>query len=283
MLEIVLDHTARTLPVYACAALGGIVAERSGVVHLGLEGIVLSSALAASMAALATGSFVVAALAALGTGAALGALHGYASTRGRVDDVVSGLALNLAAFAATRAILRGTYGSSSNSPSFVGGPASDWIWPAVVVLFTLATGALLQRTRFGVALRAAGSAPDAARSAGLDVATLRIVAVALGSALTGLAGLSLAYDQHQFQAGMSGGRGFVALVIGIVSGRRPGWALLASLVFALLEALDAALQGNVPVPSELLSALPYLATLVALAAFGARRHAANKSLPSRNV
>ena len=93
MLEILLDHTLRTLPVYACAAMGGILAERSGVVHLGLEGIVLSSALAASMAALATGSFVVAGVAALGTGLLLGALHGYASTRGRVDDVVSGLAL----------------------------------------------------------------------------------------------------------------------------------------------------------------------------------------------
>lgn len=271
MLEILFDHTVRTLPVYACAAVGGILAERSGVVHLGLEGIVLSSALAASMTALATGSFVLAGLAALATGAALGALHGFLSTRGRVDDVVSGLALNLAAFAATRAILRGTYGSSSNSPSFAGGPPGLWFWPGLVALITVAALWLLQRTRFGVALRAAGTAPEAARSAGLDVANLRIVAVALGSAATGLAGLALAYDQHQFQAGMSGGRGFVALVIGIVSGRRPLIALACSLAFALLEALDAALQGSVPVPSELLSALPYLATLVALAAAGARR------------
>ena len=271
MLEILLDHTLRTLPVYACAAMGGILAERSGVVHLGLEGIVLSSALAASMAALATGSFVLAGVAALGTGLLLGTLHGYASTRGRVDDVVSGLALNLAAFAATRAVLRGTYGSSSNSPSFEGGPPALVLWPALVLLVTAATWWILQRTRFGIALRAAGSAPEAARSAGLDVAKMRIVAVALGSGLTGLAGLALAYDQHQFQAGMSGGRGFVALVIGIVSRRRPTIALGSSVAFALLEALDAALQGNVPVPSELLSALPYLATLVALAVAGRRR------------
>ena len=105
------------------------------------------------------------------------------------------------------------------------------------------------------------------------MANVRVLAVAIGSALTGLAGLALAYDQHQFQAGMSGGRGFVALVIGIVSRRRPLVALGASLVFAILEGLDTALQGNVPIPSELLSALPYLATLVALAVAGARRPA----------
>ncbi len=269
MLEILLDHTLRTLPVYACAAMGGILAERSGVVHLGLEGIVLASALAASMTAIATGSFVLAGCAALALGGALGALHGLLSTRGRVDDVVSGLALNLAAFAATRATLRGSYGSSSNSPSFAGGPPGVWFWPLLVLVVTGASVLLLQRTRFGVALRAAGSAPAAARSAGLDVANVRVLAVALGSALTGLSGLALAYDQHQFQAGMSGGRGFVALVIGIVSRRRPVFALGASVLFALLEAIDAALQGNVPVPSELLSALPYLATLVALAVAGA--------------
>lgn len=273
MLEILFDHTLRTMPVYACAAMGGILAERSGVVHLGLEGIVLSSALAASMTAIATGSFVLAAGAALLTGGVLGALHGLLATRGRVDDVVSGLALNLAAFAATRATLRGTYGSSSNSPSFVGGPPGMWFWPLLVVVVSFGTLGLLQRTRFGVALRAAGSAPEAARSAGLDVANVRVLAVAIGSALTGLAGLALAYDQHQFQAGMSGGRGFVALVIGIVSRRRPLVALGASLIFAILEGLDTALQGNVPIPSELLSALPYLATLVALAVAGARRPA----------
>lgn len=271
MLEILVDHTLRTLPVYACAAMGGILAERSGVVHLGLEGVVLSSALAASMVAIATGSFVLAAAAALVTGGVLGALHGLLATRGRVDDVVSGLALNLAAFAATRATLRGAYGSSSNSPSFAGGSPGVWFWPLLVAGVSLGTLGLLDRTRFGVALRAAGTAPEAARSAGLDVATLRVLAVAIGSALTGLAGLALAYDQHQFQAGMSGGRGFVALVIGIVSRRRPLVALGASLIFAVLEGLDTALQGNVPIPSELLSALPYLATLVALAVAGARR------------
>lgn len=271
LLETVLEHTARTLPVYGCAALGGIVAERSGVIHLGLEAIVLTSALAASMTALATGSFVLALLAALLVGALLGALHGGLSTIGRVDDVVSGLALNMAALAGTRVILRRVYGSSSNSPTFTGDDPSAWVWALGLGVLTLGVHGMLVRTRFGLALRAAGSAPHAARSAGIDVARVRIVAVALGSALAGLSGLALAFDQHQFQSGMSGGRGFVALVIGIVSRRRPGAALLASITFALLEALDASLQGRTPVPSELLSAMPYLATLLALAVFGWRR------------
>jgi simple sugar transport system permease protein len=268
-------ETVRMTVPYACAALGGIWSEKSGVVNIALEGMLLASALGAVVVQVATGSAV---------GAGIGAVHASFVRRG-VDAIVSGIAVNLVAMGGTRFLLRALYGSSSNSPTVAGFPSllAGTTSPVALVLDTvlapltlLALFALvvtmftMTSTRLGIQLRAAGEDAPAARSLGLDVPRLRLLAVSIGGGIAGIGGAALAFDQHQFQSGMSGGRGFIALAAVIISGWRSGRAVLACAAFALLDATQIVLQGQSRASHDLVTALPYVATLVSLAVIGRR-------------
>jgi simple sugar transport system permease protein len=133
------------------------------------------------------------------------------------------------------------------------------------------TAGVFAKTRFGIRARAAGENAEAASSLGLDVARLRLAAVTIGGAIAGIGGAALAFDQHQFQSGMSGGRGFIALAAVIVSGRRPGRAVLACTAFALLDASQIIFQGKSRASHDLVTALPYIATLLSLTVLGRRQ------------
>lgn len=279
VLDVVLSgtmfaQTVRMTVPYACAALGGVLSERSGVVNIALEGILLSSALAAAAMDVATGSAFAGIAAGVLTGAVIGFVHATLSVRARIDAIVSGIVINLVAAGGTRVMLRALYGSSSNSPSVPGLRflADQGLLVRTLldpfVLGTVAAVALaswmLRRTRFGLRLRACGEDPAAAQAVGVHVVGTRTAAVTLGAAICGLGGTSLAYSLHQFQAGMSGGRGFIALAAVIVSGWHPRRALLACFAFAVLDALQIVLQNQTTVPSQIFSILPYVATLVVL-------------------
>ncbi|MBN9168235.1 MAG: ABC transporter permease [Myxococcales bacterium] len=284
-----LAQTVRMTIPYACASLGGVVSERSGVVNIALEGILLSSALAAVAVQGATGSASAGVLAGVGSGALVGLVHAALVVRGRIDAIVSGLAINLVAAGGTRFALRALYGSSSNSPSVRGVRYGD-DWGLVLrtlldpfLLLTLAAAVLLAwslaRTRFGLRLRACGEDPSAAQAVGVDVALTRTLAVTIGGAICGLGGTALAFELHQFQAGMTGGRGFIALAAVIVAGWRPWPALGACLAFATLDALQIVLQNQTRVPPQILALLPFVATLVALAVVS-RRTTGNARAPA---
>ncbi len=272
-------QTLRMAIPYACAALAGVTSERSGVVNIALEGMLLAGGLGGIVAHVATGSAVAGVLAGAAVGAALGLVHGVVVVVGRVNAIVSGLALNLVAAGGTRFILRALYDSSSNSPTVPGfriaslsGASGGLLlvrtlvdpFLLITLVLTLTLAFVLTRTRFGLRLRACGEDPVAAASVGVAVARVRVVAVTVGGALAGLGGVALAYDQHQFQAGMSGGRGFIALAAVILAGWRPGYAVAACAAFAALDALQIVLQDQPWVPGSLVQMLPYLATLVAL-------------------
>jgi simple sugar transport system permease protein len=281
-----LAQTLRMAVPYACAGLGGVWSERSGVVNIALEGILLAGGLGGVVAHVATGSAWAGVAAGALTGAALGAVHALIVVRGRVDAIVSGIAINLAAAGGTRFVLRTLYESSSNSPpvegfraaSLGGASGAALLARTLVDPLTLATAALvagtawtMMRTRFGLRVRACGEDPTAAASVGVDVPRVRLTAVSLGGAICGLGGVALAYDQHQFQSGMSGGRGFIALAAVILSGWRPGRAALACLAFAALDAVQIVVQDQVRGTGYLAQMLPYVATLVALWAVARRR------------
>lgn len=272
---------------YVCAALGGVWSERSGVVNIALEGILLVGALGGVVGHVATGSAWAGVAAGVLGGTLVGLLHGALVVRGRVDAIVSGIAINLAAVGASRYVLRALYDSSSNSPPVEGfrGIASGSSGAALLARtcadpLALATAVLvvftawaLTRTRFGLRVRASGEDPVSSASAGVDVNRVRLGAVTLGGAICGLGGVALAYDQHQFQSGMSGGRGFIALAAVILAGWRPGRAAAACLGFAALDALQIVFQDRVKTGSVgyLVEMLPYVATIVALWLIARRR------------
>jgi simple sugar transport system permease protein len=134
----------------------------------------------------------------------------------------------------------------------------------LAVLAVAVTPWVLFRTRFGLRVRAAGENPVAAASVGIPVVRVRLIALCVSGAVGALGGIHLAFDQHRFESGMSGGRGFIALAAVILAGWRPVRAALACLVFAALEATQILLQGQRKLPPEILQMLPYLATLVVL-------------------
>ncbi|WP_437500629.1 ABC transporter permease subunit [Sorangium sp. So ce1099] len=286
---VMLAETLRITAPYACAALGGVWAERSGVVQIGLEGVLLASAFAAVAVAHATGAAAAGLAAAIAAGAALSLGHALLVERAGVHAVISGIALNLLAYAGTRLLLRGLYDSATSSPAvdgFRAGPTGNsgaallarvLLDPVALAaaLAVAATPLALARTRFGLRVRAAGEAPVAAAAAGVPVTRVRCAALAISGALCALGGAHLAFDQHRFDAGMSNGRGFIALAAVVVSGLRAGRAALACLLFGALEALQIALQSAARGASragDLVQLLPYVATLVALG-LAARRGA----------
>ncbi|MEZ4293530.1 MAG: ABC transporter permease [Polyangiaceae bacterium] len=286
-------ETLRISAPYVCAAVGGIWAERSGIIQIGLEGVLLTSAFASVAAAHATGSAAVGLATGVMAGALLSLGHALLVERAKVHAIVSGIALNLLAFAATRLALRGLYDSASNSPGIEGfrfGPVgaggvallgrvlADPVTIAAIAV-TAATPWLFRRTRFGLRVRAAGENPDALGAVGLSVTKIRCLALLVSGAACGLGGVHLAFDQHRFESGMSNGRGFIALAAVVVSGWRAGWAAVACLAFGVLEALQIVLQDELRSSraGDLVQLLPYVATLVVLG-FAAGRSRAPRGL-----
>lgn len=265
-----LAQTLRSSLPYVGAALGGTLSERSGVVNIALEGTLLSSALSAVAVAHATQSGWAGIVAGAACGLVIGFVHAALVEWGRVHAIISGVAINFVAAGGTRVVLRTLYASSSNSPAIHVSAVEAYALAFSILLSLAGTIALLGRTRFGLRLRAAGEAPGAAVQAGISVSWVRAGAVAIGGAICGLGGAALAFDQQQFQSGMSGGRGFIALVAVIVAGWRPGRAAVACIVFAFLDALQIVLQARAAALHDVLQMLPFVSTMIVLAFFGRR-------------
>ncbi|MEI8256027.1 MAG: ABC transporter permease [Deltaproteobacteria bacterium] len=276
MLVFVAQTVTASVPI-VLAAMGGTLSERAGVATLALEGYLLGGAFGAAVAALAWQSTAAALLAAALVGAALGALFAIATVRLRANAIVAGVAINLLAAAGTRVALKVLYDSASNSPPLLNRAARSgalarvafldavtqpvaWLAPLCV----LAVYFTLNRTVFGLRVRAAGENPEACRAQGVSVDRVRFTALVLGGAIAALGGAHLTLLQHEFVAFMSGGRGFLGLAAVILGGWRPGRAALAAVAIGMLTALEATLAGRVPFPSAVLQALPFVATLIAV-------------------
>lgn len=288
-----LAETLRIAAPYACAAAAGVWAERAGVIHIGLEGVLLASGFAGVAVAHASGSAALGLVGGVAVGAAVSLLHGTLTERARVHAVIAGIALNLFAMAGTRLGLRALYDSSSNSPSIEGfrfGPTGAAGWALLARVFAdpvtllaivaiAATPWVLSRTRLGLRTRACGENPVAAAAAGIEVTRVRLTALAISGAVCALGGVHLAFDQHRFESGMSNGRGFMALSAVVVSGWRAERAVLACVVFGALEALQIVLQDQASrsAGADLIQLLPYVVTLLVLG-FAAGRAAAPQGL-----
>ncbi|MBV8643383.1 MAG: ABC transporter permease [Candidatus Eremiobacteraeota bacterium] len=263
------------------AALGGVLSERSGVVNIGLEGILIAGAFTSVAVSGATGSPLLGALAGIIAGMLLAALLAFAATRLAVDQIVAGTGLNIAALAAAAFGLVLIYhqpGASHEVPAF--GETGEWVLTALAFVAAVALQLVLARTQWGLRVRACGEDPSAAESAGIEALTTRFWAVVLGGAVASLGGVYLALAELDlYSDGMTAGRGFIALAA-VIFGR---WTALgatgAALCFGFFAALQYTLQ-RAGIPSELMQALPYLAALVALAGFAGRvRAPASGGLP----
>ncbi|HUQ01056.1 MAG TPA: ABC transporter permease [Kofleriaceae bacterium] len=269
-------QTVRITVPYLLAAMGGTLCERSGIVDLALEAKLLCGAFTAAVIGHETGSIPLAILGAAGAGALVGAIHATWAIALRADQIVTGIALNMAAYGLTRYLLQVWYGQGANSPGFDGIGSAVWSSPLVWLALVLTAGAivLVARTPLGLRIRAAGERPDATAAAGVSVAQTRVIAVIAGSALAGVGGAQLSLAVNGFVAEMSSGRGYVALAIVIMGGWRPAWVALVCLGFGAAEAVQARMQAvGTGLPPELVRLLPYILALVLLATLRSRGRA----------
>jgi simple sugar transport system permease protein len=258
-----LAQTIRIAIPYLFAAAGGVIAERSGVISLGLEGYMLAGAFSGAIGSYYSGSPWIGVLCGIGGGVLFALVHALVSLRFRADQVVSGIAINLLVIGLTRFLLKLMFDSSSNSPRVPGFERNPLIALGLIVPMALAW--VMYRTPFGLRVRAVGENPQAAETLGVRVPRVRLIAVALSGALASLGGVYLALDQHEFTSEMTAGRGFIALAAVIFGRWDPMRAALACLFFAAAETLQIQLQGTQFIPSQFIQMIPYVLTIVALA------------------
>jgi ABC-type uncharacterized transport system permease subunit len=250
------------------AALGGLYSERSGVVNIALEGLMLAGAFTAATVTHFAHQPWLGLLAAAGAGAAVALVHATATIRFGADQVVSGAAINILFLGLPPLLSGALFASTSETPQL---PRGELLPRAPVVLAALLvplTWYVLERTRFGLRLRAAGENPEAVASAGLSVERIRTAAVMASGALAALGGAYLAIGQaSQFTRNMTAGRGFIALAALIFGKWRPFQTMFACLLFGLAEAVAIQVQGAAGVPVQFVQMIPYVLTLVVLAGF----------------
>lgn len=269
---------------YALAALGGTMSEKSGVVQIALEGMMLVGAFSAVVSADATGSAALGIVGGALAGGFLALLYALVVLWLSTDQIVSGVALNLLADGLTRYLLKVRYDSASNSPriealsihpllhggELVSALSHPLVLGSVALCFLVAF--TLKRTVFGLRLRAVGENPGAARTLGVDPRRVRLLALVCGGLLAGAGGAYLAAEQRQFVSGMSSGRGYIALAA-MIFGRWRAWpAVAACLLFGAAEALQIRMQtqGGL-LPGWAVQTLPYVLTLVVLGLAGDRK------------
>lgn len=286
-----LDATIRTATPLAYAALGEVVTERSGVINIGLEGIIIAGCLGGLIAAGAGGptvGFLGGALA----GLLMAALFALFVLRLKADAIITGTALTLLGLGLTGTLYRGVFGlggaalgTPSIAPIALPGLSSLPFFGPVFFTQTVMTYLLyllvpllawwLARTHTGLALRAIGESRTAAHAAGIAVDRIRWGAILFGGVMGGLCGATLVLAQvGTFTEGMSAGRGFIAIAIVVLGRWRVVGTALAALLFGGAFALQYLLQAaGWALPYQLFLALPYLLTLVMLAALRGRAEA----------
>lgn len=264
-------------------ALGGLLSERSGVINLAMEGLMLIGAYVGVMMAIATHSVWLGVLGAIIAGGLLALVHAIVSINFMANQTVSGIAINLAALGLTNFLLPiQTQGQGIRAlddalrlPQLSWGPLANipFIGPvlfqqniifyiAIIILFGIQF--LLFRTNIGLRIRAVGEHPHAADTAGVNVRLVRYACVVSSGLLSGLAGAFLSLGiAGIFNQNMTAGQGYIALAAVIFGKYTPVGAAAACLVFGLGEALSPRLQDT-GISANLLGTLPYLLTLVAL-------------------
>ncbi len=303
----IFDSAVRLATPLLLACLAGLFSERAGIFDIGLEGKILVSAMFAASVATFTGSVWLGMLAGLMGSLVFSAMHGLASITFRGNQLISGVALNFLASGITVLIAEAWFGLGGRTPglsgaerflpielpfveSFSGVPVLGPLYKELISGHTLlvyvallmvpVSWFVLYRTRFGLRLRAVGENPAAVDTAGISVVRLRYASMVIAGILCGLAGVYLSTGLGAgFGKEMSAGRGYIALAALIFAKWRPWYALGATMLFGLLEAVANRYQnidlGGFIVPVQFMQALPYILTVIILAGF------VGKAIPPR--
>lgn len=265
------------------AALGGVFSERSGVLNIGLEGIMLISAFAAVVGSAFTQNPWLGVLCGIASGVLISVIHAYMCINLRADQAIVGMGINILALGLPNFLLLKIWGQQGISP--IVPSIANWNIPIVanlpvigpilgqqnpLVYLGLALVPVswftLFRTPFGLRLRSVGENPRAAETVGISVYGMRWIGVLICGVLTALGGAFLSVALlAQFTNNMTAGRGFIGLAAMIFGRWDPIGALLACLLFGFAEAVQASVQAaGVQIPSQFLLTLPYVLTIVAL-------------------
>jgi ABC-type uncharacterized transport system permease subunit len=274
--------------------LGGLFSERSGIVNIGLEGLMIVGTVMGAWGAIQWGPFVGLAVGAL-SGLVFSLVHAVATVTFRVDHIVSGVVINVVAFGIARFLSQLFFQSSTQSTSGVPnfdpldipllsslpaglGRAFQDMSPITPIAFALVVPVIfiLKRTRFGLRLRSAGENPEATRTLGVRVAPLRYAGVALSGTLAGLAGAFLSIEVNAlYQEGQTQGLGFIALAALILGNWSPTRLMIGALMFGFAQAVPLRL-GDAPIigalPDQFVRMIPYVVTIIAIAGFVGRVH-----------
>jgi len=256
----------------ALAAMGEVVAQRSGVINISLEGGMLVAALTGMMVCLATGSPWIGMGAALVAALVFTLVFGVFTVFLASDQVVVGTAMNLLALGLTGTIFRSKIASAGKLESVARVGAFHGVDPIMVfmVLSVPLLWFLLSRTGWGLAVRSCGEYPKATEASGFSVRRLRMQALSLGGLYAGLAGAYLVLVINgTFSENMTAGRGFVAIAMVTFGRWKPQWAFLSALLIGYLTGLQFNFQASgSKVPFQLMIALPYVVALVVLIIVG---------------
>jgi len=270
----ILYSTVRMATPLLLAALGGLFSERSGVINIALEGLMLAGAFTSAVVTYYAGNPWIGLLAGIGAGIFISVIHAVACIQFDSDQVVTGTAINILMFGIPTLLSGALFGTTGSTPQI---PRADLLPNApVVIAFALVPFVwyVLYRTPFGLRLRAAGENPEATDTAGVSVARLRYSGVLLSGALAAIGGAYLSIGQSSlFTRNMTAGRGFIALAALIFGKWRPVQTMLACLLFGFAEAVAIQMQGVIPhVRVEYIQIIPYVLTMIVLAGFiGASR------------
>jgi simple sugar transport system permease protein len=264
------------------AALGGLFSERSGVINIALEGLMLAGAFTAAVATYELHNPFLGLLCGMAAGGVLALVYAISVIKFQADQVVAGMAINFLMLGLPALISGAVYDSSGSTPQIAKAEQLPNYFNnlsiASIIVFVLVPVVwyVLYKTPFGLRLRATGENPEAADAAGVNVLRLRYIAVTISGILAAAGGAYLSTGQSSlFTRNMTAGRGFIALAALILSKWRPVQALVACLFFGFTEALTIGIQGaswaKLPsgedIPVQFIQIIPYVLTIVVLAGF----------------
>ncbi|QGU96040.1 ABC transporter permease [Clostridium bovifaecis] len=281
-MDDLLASTLRMAAPLIFAALGGVFSEKSGVVNIGLEGMMIMGAFFAVLGSYKTGSPVLGIILAIVAGGAIAAIHAFLSINLRADQIISGTAINLFATALASFLIGPIFktggqtdvvrGLSYNLPGFLKNVpvlrGLNWfVILALVLVFV--SNYVLFKTPTGLRIRAVGEHPSAADTLGINVYKVRYLCVILSGMLAGLGGAALSIGiTPLYRDGMVAGRGFIALAAMIFGNWKPIGTMWACMLFAFGTAFQMVAQGfSINLPNEFYQSIPYILTMLALAGF----------------